>query len=67
MMNKPEPEITDNTPMPFGMHIGKPMVDIPAKYLLWLYYEGCSHDGVRKYILNNLDILNREVSRLPKR
>jgi uncharacterized protein (DUF3820 family) len=60
-------EFTDNTPMPFGKYMGKAMVNVPAIYLLWLYNEGCSHDGVRKYIINNLDAIKTEVSRIPKK
>jgi uncharacterized protein (DUF3820 family) len=54
-------EIHDNSLMPFGKYIGKAMVDIPAKYLLWLFNEGCNHEGVRKYINENLDVLNKEA------
>lgn len=60
-------EFTDSTPMPFGKYIGKAMINVPAAYLLWLYNEGCSHAGVRKYIIDNLDILQKEVSRIPKK
>lgn len=63
----PSTEITDNTLMPFGMHRGKAMVNIPAVYLLWLYNNGCNHEGVKKYILNNLDALNKEASMTKKR
>lgn len=63
----PTIEIIDNTPMPFGRYQGKAMVNIPAVYLLWLYNKGCTHVGVRKYIINNLDELNKEVSLIPKR
>jgi uncharacterized protein (DUF3820 family) len=54
-------EITDATPMPFGKYKGKPMVEIPAKYLLWLYDNNCDHDGVRKYLNSNLDGLRKEA------
>jgi len=56
-----QPEITDNTPMPFGKHKGKAMANIPAQYLLWLYNEGCSHLGVKKYIISNLEGLKKEA------
>ena len=56
-----QPEITDNTPMPFGKHQGKAMINVPAQYLLWLYNEGCSHPGVKKYIIDNLDGLRKEA------
>lgn len=60
-MNTANYQITDNTPMPFGKYSGKPMVDVPAKYLLWLFDNGCSHDGVKKYINDNLDCLRKEA------
>lgn len=47
--------------MPFGKHRGKPMVNVPAPYLLWLYNSGCDHEQVRKYIAENLDSLNKEA------
>ena len=50
---------TDNDLMPFRVHRGKPMIDVPAKYLIWLYNEGCSHQGVKQYIIENLDALNK--------
>lgn len=52
---------TDSTPMPFGVHRGKAMVNVPAKYLLWLYNKGCDHSGVSLYIQENLDALNKEA------
>lgn len=30
----------DLMPMPFGVHKGKPMQDVPATYLHWLWHEG---------------------------
>lgn len=34
------PPLDDLSPFPFGMHKDKPMQDVPAKYLLWLWNEG---------------------------
>ncbi len=56
-------EITDNTPMPFGKYRGKPMIEIPAIYLLWLHDNSCDHAGVKKYIINNLEVLRKEAGR----
>lgn len=64
MTNEP---ITDKTPMPFGKYKGTAMINVQAPYLLWLYNNGCSHEGVRKYITENLDALNKENSKIPKR
>lgn len=47
--------------MPFGKYEGKAMINVPAQYLLWLFNQGCNHAGVRKYIIENLDALNKEV------
>jgi uncharacterized protein (DUF3820 family) len=55
----------DNTPMPFGKYAGKPMANVPAPYLLWLYNKGCDHAEVKAYIIANLNCLNKEVSRIP--
>jgi uncharacterized protein (DUF3820 family) len=59
-------EITDATPIPFGKYKGKAMINVPAIYLLWLHDNGCSHDGVRKYINNNLQALRKEAGRVKR-
>lgn len=51
----------DNSLMPFGRHLGKRLIEVPAKYLLWLYNAGCNHEGVRKYIIENLEVLKKEA------
>lgn len=53
--------LTDNSLMPFGKFKGKTMINVPAKYLLWLYNEGCSDEGVKNYIISNLEILKKEA------
>lgn len=30
-------QLTDTSPMPFGVHKGKPMEKVPASYLHWLW------------------------------
>ena len=53
--------LTDTDPMPFGLHRGKPMQDVPARYLLWLRDQGgCHHLAVNAYIFENLDALEKE-------
>lgn len=54
-------EITDNSQMPFGKYQGKPMIEVPAKYLLWLFDNNCSNEAVRKYINDNLSVLKKEA------
>lgn len=53
--------LTDHSPMPFGKYTGKAMVNVPAVYLLWLHNKGCDHQGVKNYINDNLDALQKEV------
>lgn len=50
----------DEDLMPFGMHKGKMMSDVPAKYLIWLRDEGCSNPDVSKYIKENWTCLLKE-------
>lgn len=63
--------LDDKSPMPFGVHKGVEMANVPASYLLWLY-EGLkgtfltvNTDQYRVfiYIKDNLDILESEVAR----
>lgn len=59
---------TDSDIMPFGQHKGKAMANIPAVYLLYIYNKGwVQHEGVKKYIVNNLDDLQKEASSIPKK
>ncbi len=52
---------TDNTPMPFGKYRDKAMVNVPAIYLLWLWDNGCDHEGVKNYIKANYTLLQNEA------
>ena len=42
--------LQDTDLMPFGIHKGKQMQDVPADYLAYLRREGCSHPRVAAYI-----------------
>lgn len=57
--------LTDESPMPWGKHKGKKMIDVPAHYLLWLYDEMKCSGEVLAYIKDNLDVLREEVKRTP--
>lgn len=59
--------LTDNSPMPFGKYKDKAMVNVPAVYLIWLYEQGVSHQGVKAYIEQNWTVLKNEVSRIPNK
>lgn len=59
-------ELTDLSPMPFGVHRGKPLQDVPASYFHHLHITGI-HDGTRPdqkavsaYIKANLSALKMD-------
>lgn len=53
-------KLTDNSLMPFGVHKGKKMADVPGKYLLWIYEQNLD---VMNYIKENMDVLQQEVNK----
>lgn len=60
-------KLSDTDPMPFGAHAGKPMQDVPASYLHWLWTNGLKDDprgedrvAVADYIRRNLNALKME-------
>lgn len=59
----PAAPMNDTSIMPFGIHKGKALANVPAKYLLWLHDKVCEHEGVRRYIIENLSILKKEAGR----
>lgn len=59
-------DYTDQTPMPFGKHIGKALANCPADYLLWLWEtsgngERLSNAKLAKYIRENIEALRMET------
>ena len=56
--------------MPYGLHKGKKMANVPADYLLWMYHEhiegvslvnmSYSNKLLKGYIEENLDVLKQE-------
>jgi len=56
-------ELADLSLMPFGVHKGTPMQDVPARYLHWIFTNGGTHDKkspVMDYIRRNLNSLKQE-------
>lgn len=56
-------QLEDLDPMPFGTHRTKPMQDVPASYLHWLWVNGKKDDKtcpVADYIRRNLYALAKE-------
>jgi len=56
-----EGKYTDNTKMPFGIHRGKPLGDVPADYLLWIYDNMDLDRRLKEYIDRMRDALEMEV------
>ena len=57
-------KLDDTSPMPFGKYEGKPMQDVPASYLHWLWSNGMrekvGRNYVADYIKENLHALKQE-------
>ena len=51
----------DTDLMPYGVHKGKEMQDVPASYLIWLFENNKCSGDVKKYIEDNLEVLRKEV------
>lgn len=55
--------LKDTDLMPFGQHKGKKLIDVPAKYLLWLYENNKCSTAIKEYIIDNLEVLKKEVKK----
>ena len=56
-------ELKDTDAMPFGKYRGKPMQDVPAAYLHWLWTNGLKErtdSEVADYVRRNLTVLGQE-------
>lgn len=51
----------DTDLMPWGIHKGKEMQDVPASYLLYLHDADKCDGPVKKYIESNMNALIQEV------
>lgn len=64
--NKKIPDLTDTDMMPSGKYSktgsegATRMIDVPAKYLLYVYENNMCSARVRKYIENNLDAIKSQ-------
>lgn len=54
--------LNDNSPMPFGKYKGQKLIDVPASYFLWLYDNNYSYGNIKDYIIDNLDVLHKEIN-----
>ncbi len=53
--------MTDNDLMPWGLHKGKKMANVPDHYLKWLYENNKCSGDIKKYIEENADSLKIEI------
>jgi len=57
-------QLKDTDKMPWGVHQGTPMQDVPARYMFWLWTEfGLEHDKtseVGDYIRRNMTQFEQE-------
>jgi len=54
--------LTDKSLMPFGKYQGKPMEDVPADYLMWLYDNDKYSEQVKVYIEDNMDVIKKQIN-----
>ena len=53
-------ELTDESPMPYGIHKDTKMKEVPASYLIWIAENNKCNKQVRAYITDNWDALQLE-------
>ncbi|MCK9220240.1 MAG: DUF3820 family protein [Bacteroidales bacterium] len=59
--------MTDESIMPYGIHKGKEMADVPLEYLLWLYENQKCFGEVKKYIQENIDVIKGQIAYAKKK
>ena len=57
--NNTEP-VTDETVITFGIHTGKKIANVPARYLIFIYEQGKCPENIRDYIKDNWDVLKKQ-------
>ncbi|MFA5934983.1 MAG: DUF3820 family protein [Candidatus Paceibacterota bacterium] len=54
--------MNDNELMPFGKYKGKPMIEVPDEYLLWLYNNNKVFGNVLEYIMDNIEAIRANIN-----
>lgn len=59
--------LTDQSLMPFGLHKGTKLANVPASYLIWMHNSITDlRSDLKNYIKDNMDVLKAEVARSVK-
>jgi uncharacterized protein (DUF3820 family) len=53
--------LDDESPMPYGKYKGEKMANVPANYLLWMFYNQKCNYLVSTYVQENLDVLKLQA------
>lgn len=53
--------LNEHSPMPYGKYKGRQIKDVPADYLLWLYYNDRASPAIEEYVERNLESLKEEA------
>jgi len=53
--------MNDETLIPWGIHKGTRMIDVPASYLKWIHDNNKGDAAVRGYIEYNWDVILKQV------
>lgn len=53
--------MNDKSIITFGLHKGKDLQDVPAKYLLWLETQSWVDLKLKAYIIDNRQVLEKEI------
>jgi uncharacterized protein (DUF3820 family) len=53
--------MNDDSIMPFGIHKGKKMANVPDEYLLYLYENSQIYGELKEYIKENLGVIKSQI------
>lgn len=53
--------LNENSIMSYGMYEGKQLKDVPADYLLWLYYNDRASKEIEEYVERNIEALEKKA------
>lgn len=64
--SKPVKDLENNDLMPSGKYQGEKMIDVPAKYLLYVFENNMCTVRVKDYIRKNLDVIKDQIKKEEK-